>query len=161
MRLTLRNRGHQPAHFAIYRYEGITAQPVHVDVERAHTEELAVAAGGYDVAVQGPNRFWYELAGDPAGAAAGVEVASDDASSVRRLHLELANHGNREVKLSVRGLAYSDRTDVLTVKRRQRRRISWTTDRGWYDIEITAPADPAFRRRLTGHLEDGRPGLTA
>ena len=116
LRLTLRNRGRQTAHFAIYRYDDVTALPVHVDVERVHTEELGVTAGAYDVAVQGPNRFWYELAGDPAGAAAGVEVGSDDDASSRRLHLELDNHGNREVTLSVRGLAYSDRTEVVTVR---------------------------------------------
>lgn len=28
---------------------------------------------------------------------------------------------------------------------------------GWYDILVTDPADPAFRRRLAGRLETGRP----
>jgi phospholipase C len=41
------------------------------------------------------------------------------------------------------------------------RAITWPTDRGWYDVEVTAPQDATFRRRLTGRLETGRPTVTA
>lgn len=27
---------------------------------------------------------------------------------------------------------------------------------GWYDVEVTAAGDAAFRRRLMGHIENGR-----
>ncbi len=31
---------------------------------------------------------------------------------------------------------------------------------GWYDIEIAVDGDPAFRRRLSGHIENGKPSIT-
>ena len=159
--LGLRNRGRQAAHFVIYRYDDDIALPLHLDIERDHTEALGVSGGGYDIAVQGPNRFWYEPSGDANAAAAGIEVGTEGEGFSRRLHIELANHGDRSVTLSVRGHAYSDRIEEVTARPRQRRRLSWTTDQGWYDVEVTTPADPSFRRRLTGRLEDGRPGVTA
>ncbi|MGW7364621.1 phospholipase domain-containing protein, partial [Streptomyces sp. NPDC054841] len=32
--------------------------------------------------------------------------------------------------------------------------------RGWYDIEVTADGDSGFRRRLMGHIENGRPSVS-
>jgi phospholipase C len=31
---------------------------------------------------------------------------------------------------------------------------------GWYDLVVTVAGDPAFSRRLAGHIEDGRPSVT-
>ena len=36
----------------------------------------------------------------------------------------------------------------------------WPTDSGWYDVEVTTDDDPTYRRRLSGHLETGRPSIT-
>jgi phospholipase C len=44
---------------------------------------------------------------------------------------------------------------------RETRTKRWETVEGWYDLEVTAQEDPAFRRRLTGRVETGRPGVTA
>ncbi len=39
-------------------------------------------------------------------------------------------------------------------------RCTWPTDQGWYDVEVTTAEDPTYRRRLSGHLETGRPSIT-
>jgi phospholipase C len=38
----------------------------------------------------------------------------------------------------------------------------WVADDadGWYDVEITLAGSDSFRRRLTGHIENGQPSTT-
>jgi phospholipase C len=104
----------------------------------------------YEPAVQGPNRFWYELSGSTTGPA--VDVLFREAT------LELVNYGRTTVTLRVHALRYSTRSTTARLRGGHRRSLDWATDRGWYDLEVTAPA---FRRRLTGRVEDGRAGETA
>ena len=136
----------------VNRAEPLTrrACPIHLDVERDHTIELGVGPSGYDVAVQGPNRFWFEATGSAAGAAAEIEVGSHRTSSAQRLQLVL----------TVSGLAYTDRSEQITLRGHQRRVVPWPTDQGWYDVEVLSPDDDSFRRRLTGHQENGRDSVT-
>jgi phospholipase C len=159
LRLMLGNDGVRPVPFAIYPYSGELALPKHVDVRRRHTERLRVA-GGYRLAIQGPNRFWYELAGSRLGAAARVDVRAR-AVHRGRLQLELENGGGAHVRLRLAALAYGRRDLTVRLRPRETRTVSWETDGGWYDLEVTAREDAAFHRRLTGRVEDGRPGVTA
>ena len=159
LRLDLGNDGERAAHFAIYPYAGELLLPKHVDVERRHTERLAVT-GGYRLAIQGPNRFWYELAGSRLGAAARVDVRPV-ARNRTRLGLELENAGRATVTLRLAPLAYARGGQTVSLRPGETRTVSWDTDEGWYDLEVTAREDGTFRRRLTGRVEDGRPGVTA
>ena len=43
----------------------------------------------------------------------------------------------------------------VRVKPGETKTKSFDTDQGWYDLEVTAQEDAAFRRRLTGHLKTG------
>jgi phospholipase C len=159
LRLTLGNRGSRPAHFAIYPYSGELVLPKHVDVKRRHTEHFRVA-GGYRLAIQGPNRFWYELAGSRLGAAAGVDVRPGGPRRGGKLALELENAGRATVNLRLAANGHGRGGLPVRLRPGTTRSLSWDTDDGWYDIEVTAREDPAFRRRLTGRVEDGRPGVT-
>ena len=62
------------------------------------------------------------------------------------------------VKLKARG--YTSKTTTIELRGKQSRPLFWPTDSGWYDVEVTTPEDPAYRRRLSGHLETGRPSIT-
>jgi phospholipase C len=104
----------------------------------------------YELVVQGPNRFWYELSGSATGPA--VDVVFREGT------LELVNYGRATVTLRVHSLRYGTRSTTVRLRGGQRRSLDWATDRGWYDLEVTAPD---FRRRLTGRVEDGRSGVTA
>ena len=107
---------------------------------------VRLPAGGEWV-VQGPNRFWYELSGT-----APVDVMFRNGS------LDLVNYGRTTITLRVHALRYGTRTSTVRLRAGQHRSLPWATDNGWYDLEVTAPG---FRRRLTGRVEDGRPGTTA
>jgi phospholipase C len=161
LRVRLRNRGASPAHFALYPYAGVVGLPEHVDVERDHAEQLVVVGEAYRLAVQGPNRLWYELAGTRSGAAGRVDVRPGTVPYRRVLSLELENAGESRVTLRVAALGYGDGKETVRLRPGQTRTTTWDTDQGWYDLEVTAEEDPAFRRRLTGRLENGRPGITA
>jgi phospholipase C len=142
--LTLGDDGPGAAHFAVYPYGGPPSTPVHVDVTSRSVLRLPVTDL---VTVQGPNRFWYELSGT-----APVDVMFRNGSLI------LVNYGKALVTLRVHALRYGTRTVTVRLRPGRRRSLTWATDHGWYDLEVTTPG---FRRRLTGRVEDGRPGMTA
>lgn len=155
--LRLGNIGSRSAHFALYAYDGALAEPSHVDV--LGEEVLAVPVSEhYRLAVQGPNRFWFELAGSRAGRAARVDVHTR--GTPRGLALELRNDGAEEVLLKLRSLGHAQHEHQVQVAAGGVEPVEWPTARGWYDVEITTPHDLAFRRRITGRVEDGAPGVT-
>jgi phospholipase C len=157
LELTLRNRGESSAHFAVYPYGGELEFPLQVDVAREHRARLELPGEEYRLAVQGPNRFSYELEGTRSGARVDVRAAPRRGE----LAIELENAGSATVDLRLRALGYGRRIVDVRVRPGRTRRVEWDTDRGWYDLEVTAPEDLRFRRRLTGRVEDGRPGLSA
>nr|WP_192751313.1 phospholipase C, phosphocholine-specific [Actinopolymorpha pittospori] len=161
LRLKLTNGGSESAHFAIYPYHGEFEYPVHVDVRDEKGIAIALGSAGYRLAIQGPNQFWYELAGLPGGVAAGVDVSVRTAPRPRTVDLVLENTGRMPVTLRLRALGYGDRVQSVTLAPRAKRVQPWPTDKGWYDVEVTATKDTTFRRRLTGHVESGHEGVTA
>jgi phospholipase C len=136
-------------HFTVYPYGGELPEPLHVDV-RSRSEVRVPVGATYELTVQGPNRFWYELSGAVAGPA--VDVVFRNGS------LDLLNRGRTTVTLRVQALRYGSRTSTVRLRPGQRRSLDWATDRGWYDLSVTTQD---FRRRLTGRVEDGHPGITA
>jgi phospholipase C len=155
--LAVSNGGAEAAHFAIYPYGGELPAPAHVDVRREHAETIAVA-GPYELAVQGPNRFWAELAGSADGAAAGLDVRARQHES--SLELELVNLSSKPLTLKVKSRGYGSKTVPVELRGKQTRTLPWPTDQGWYDVEVTTAEDTSYRRRLTGHLETGKPSVT-
>lgn len=158
--MKLRNRGASAAHFAVYPYAGELERPLQVDVRHAHEERLDLAGDVYRLGVQGPNRFWCELAGQRSGDAARVDVRLGAAVFWRLLVLDLENHGDGPVTLRLKALAFGDRERSVRLRPGRSRTIEWETDRGWYDVEVTARDDHAFRRRFTGRVETARAGVT-
>jgi phospholipase C len=163
LKVSLANYGDRSAHFAVYGFAGETAEPVHFDVHGCTDTELALAGDAYDVTVSGPNRFVREFAGTQSGAAGSLLVTSDVPRRARRLTLTLVNCSDATLDVAISPLAYSDdEPRQLRLRPGRERRVTWSTadTEGWYDLEITAAQDPSFRRRLLGHLENGRPSVT-
>jgi len=102
--------------------------------------------GSYDLWILGPNGFHRQFAGREKDAA--VTWRFDPAAA-------------RLILTAAPGLAIASR-------RHPDAHPSWqgagkphtvplTATGGWYDLEVTDPSDPAYRRRLAGRLETGRP----
>ncbi|MFE3742270.1 phosphocholine-specific phospholipase C [Streptomyces sp. NPDC059134] len=170
--VALSNTGPASAHFALYPYAGEFAIPQHRDV-RGRTQWTVPLTGqdrterdSYRFTITGPNGFRREFSGPVAGD--GPEVASSVDHHDRDLHLTLTNRGTRPVTFTVRPLGYVEEDDLdgwtrrITVKPGRSRGVvhSAADAHGWYDIEVTTDAAEGsaapFRRRLMGHVENGR-----
>ncbi|MFE2598141.1 phosphocholine-specific phospholipase C [Streptomyces sp. NPDC059396] len=177
--VALSNTGRASAHFALYPYAGEFEIPQHRDVRGTAQWRVpltGVKGDGYRFTITGPNGFRREFAGPVTGH--GAEVASSVDHHDRDLHLTLRNNGDLPVTFTVRPLGYVDEADLhgwtrrITVKPGRSRNVvhSAADAHGWYDVEVTAEPSahgagtgdtPArFRRRLMGHIENGRPSVS-
>jgi phospholipase C len=161
--VTLGNLGSATAAFAVYPYAGELPEPPYLDVDGGTTDtvQAQLPQDRWDLVVQGPNRTWQELAGSVTGAAAAVDVRQRFVARRAALGLMLDNHGNRTVTLLVKPLAYKGDARRVRVSAGRTVELTWPTDKGWYDLQVTAVEDSAFRRRLTGRVETGRTTNTA
>ncbi|MFI9625650.1 phosphocholine-specific phospholipase C [Streptomyces sp. NPDC052042] len=169
VRVTLGNTGRSSAHFVLYPYAGEFPVPQHRDVKGTAQWAVPVNGSVYRFTVTGPNGFRREFAG-PAegGATAGAEVASRIDAHERDLHLTLRNDGRTALTFTVRPLGYVDEADLRdwtrTVKvkpGRSRAVVHSAADaHGWYDLEVTVDGEGGFRRRLMGHIENGRASVS-
>jgi phospholipase C len=160
--LRLANTGRRATSFTVYSFAETMPSPTWVPVDGGQVEVTSLpVATEWDVLVQGPNRFWCRLVGSAAGAAAGVDVRPTFGRARAALGLTLVNDGTVTVTLELRSLAYKEKKRTVRLAAGAHRDITWPTDHGWYDVQVTAPADASFRRHLTGRVETGRPTVTA
>lgn len=164
LRLELRNTGRSSAHFALYPYAGEFDVPQHRDVRGTSQWTVPLTGDAYRFTITGPNGFRREFAGPVSGR--GAEVGSSVDHHDRDLHLTLRNEGDLPVTFTVRSLGYADEADLGDWRRefkvkpgRSRHVVHSAADaHGWYDIEVTAGR--GFRRRLMGHIENGKPSVS-
>ncbi len=155
LEVRLSEAGTTGAPFAIYGYAGELPFPAHVFVAAGETSPttLDVPAGRWDVVVQGPNSFWYELAGSLEGTAGRVDVRVLAGSGSPSLRLALRNAGDARVTLDLHAGRPEDDLEGIRLEAGEARRLSLPTRRRWYDVTVTAREDATFRRRLTGRVE--------
>ncbi|MFE5940729.1 phosphocholine-specific phospholipase C [Streptomyces sp. NPDC056470] len=159
----LKNSGKASAHFALYPYAGEFTAPQHRDVRGTAQWAVPLTRDRYRFTITGPNGFRREFEGPAAG---GADLASHIDHHDRDLHLTVRNTGTAAVSFTVRPLGYVDRDDLrdwtrtVTVKPGRSRTLvhSAADAHGWYDVEVTSPG--GFRRRLMGHIENGRASVS-
>ncbi|MFE7575023.1 phosphocholine-specific phospholipase C [Streptomyces sp. NPDC057521] len=165
LRVELANSGKASAHFALYPYAGEFPAPQHQDVRGEGHWTVAGTGGAYRFTVTGPNGFRREFEGPADG---GAEVTTRVDGRDRDLHLTLRNNGRRTLTFLVRPLGYVDEADLrgwtrrVTVKPGRARTVvhSAADAHGWYDLAVTAEGEIGFRRRLMGHIENGRASVS-
>ncbi|MVO89806.1 phospholipase C, phosphocholine-specific [Streptomyces sp. p1417] len=163
LKVRLRNGGRRSAHFALYPYAAEFPVPQHQDVAHEGSWALPEKSDAYHFTVTGPNGFRREFTGRGEGAA-----ALSSAITRREIHLTLANRGKEPLVYTVRPLGYVEEADVrrrtrtVRVRAGSSRTLAWATgdERGWYDVEVTVEGDEGFRRRLMGHIENGRASVS-
>ncbi|MGW7284841.1 phosphocholine-specific phospholipase C [Streptomyces sp. NPDC054847] len=166
--VAVRNSGRASAHFALYPYAGEFPVPQHRDVRGEAQWTVPLTRADYRFTITGPNGFRREFAGPARGTA---EVRSVIDHHDRDVHLTLRNSGSAPLTFTVRPLGYVEEADLhgwtrrITVKAGRSRTVvhSAADAHGWYDLEVTVEGperESGFRRRLMGHIENGRPSVS-
>jgi phospholipase C len=116
--------------------------------------------GAYDFSVHGPGGFLRRLTGHAAGA--GPEVGALHNGDGEEVRLVLTNEGGTTVRLTVDSAYGNDKP--ATYKLGPGARVVHTAharrSHGWYDLSVVSDHDGTFLRRLTGHVETGRPSTS-
>ncbi|MFG2223367.1 phosphocholine-specific phospholipase C [Streptomyces sp. NPDC048644] len=162
-RMAVRNGGTASAHFALHPYAGEYEAPQHRDVTGTGSWDVPVKDGAYRFTVTGPNGFRREFAGHGTGAAAGAQVRTRIDADRREIHLTFVNGGAADLTVTLAPLAYGDAAPrTLKVKAGGTRTVAHPAAdaHGWYDLALTVAEDTPFRRRLMGHIENGKESVT-
>lgn len=107
----------------------------------------------YDVWVLGPNGFHRRFAGRADDAMPSLIWEFDPASAT--MSIAVSNG-----RLTVTPGAYRDHHKAWSANGPARHRWDLSGTGGWYDLVLTSPDAPGFRRRLAGRLETGRHSIT-
>ena len=158
--LTFVNDGHAGAAFSVW-----SARPGEgpwfytVGAGGRLVAEQGLAGDGYDLVVHGPNGFLRRFAGSGAD---GPEVEAAYDPGLGRIVLSLSNPGVAR-KITVAPGAYGVvGARIYLLKAGEAAKDAWPLIRSahWYDLIVTSGDDPHWQRRLSGHLETGRPSLS-
>lgn len=160
--ITLRftNAGGMAAVFHVYDQRHLDRIPrrytVDAGAELAGRWRLDGSDGAYDLWVRGPNGFHRHFAGDRASADALGAARWELTPGMLRLHVAPGS-----AAMTVAAGAYAGAHAAWAVPPAGGTR-NWALGptHGWYDLILSSPQRPAFRRRLAGHVEDGAPGFT-
>ncbi|MEN3541088.1 phospholipase C, phosphocholine-specific [Microbispora sp. ZYX-F-249] len=155
--ITLRNSGTASAHFILYGHLGELAKPAHFDVLGTAEEVVYFPGPAYDLLVVGPNGFRREFRG---GTADPVEVTGAIDAAARAVSLTVTNRSGIPAEVSFTPLAYGGAARTVPIAAGDTVHVEWPAPTGWYDLTVGVTGHDRFARRLMGHIENGRPGVT-
>jgi phospholipase C len=153
LRFDLNNLGRWGAHLQA-RSNDVKGAPFSytVGAGKSLRPELAVT-GGFDVSFHGPHGYFRRFAGNTHEPLLEVRGRSRDG----RLVLTLRNHSDHTLQVHVADAYGADRTVRVRAGRRKEVHVHVAATHGWYDVLVTLPEQPHFKRGLAGRLENGRP----
>ncbi|WP_369046732.1 phosphocholine-specific phospholipase C [Sinomonas sp. P10A9] len=106
----------------------------------------------YDVHLHGPAGWYRRLAGTTTAADIRVTVTRNGAAG--HAQFRITNAGSAAAALTLKD-AYGTGSQALALNPGQGKTVVIPTQGGWYDLTVTAAADPKLVRILAGRLEVG------
>ncbi len=161
--LRMTNTGTASTHLTLYPYAREYDAPAHFDVPGTAIEAVPLTGGTYDFTLTGPNGFRREFAGTVASQAASVDITTSITSAPRQLTLLVSSHSTETVTVTLTPRTYSHASPQrCTLTPGTTTTLAWATEdaNGWYDLTLTLDQDPAYRRRLMGHIENGHDSIS-
>lgn len=158
-RLTLRNPGNAGAVLHVYDRQALARPPRRYTVGAGARldDGWRLGEGGvYDLWLLGPDGFHRQFRGD-ARDAGSLEAQLVPVTS--GLRLRLVNHGEVPQPVRVESRMNDGWRAMAHVSAGGAVELKYTGCEGWYDLEVSAPAMPAFGRRLAGRIDGGKPGV--
>ncbi|MFT4435683.1 phospholipase domain-containing protein [Caballeronia sp. 15715] len=163
--LSFANTGKVGANFYVYTADP-TAMPKRYTVEAGKQLSDTWPAdknGQYSLSVVGPNGYFRRFTGAVAAdAAVQAETVTCYDVANGNVYLTLGNQGTAPVVFTVTDLAYGQPPRSITVPAIKTAEDHWdlSCSSNRYDLHVTMPSNPAFQRRLAGHVETGRAGTS-
>jgi phospholipase C len=119
------------------------------------------AAGGYDVAVHGPNGFLRGFKGAMGDGSVRLAIREEYDTKRKSIALAIRNQGLQPGAVRVID-GYTGQRVMIAIQPGQVISRSWNLERlwGWYDLVITADGDPQFRYQFAGHVETGEHSIS-
>ncbi|WP_211127686.1 phosphocholine-specific phospholipase C [Streptomyces yatensis] len=116
--------------------------------------------GAYDFQVHGPAGFLRHLTGHATGT--GPEVTARHDRATGEVRLTLVNQGDATVRLTVTDGYEKEKAAHYRLRPGARVVHTVRTDRShqWYDLSVVSDHDSGYLRRLAGHVETGRAGMS-
>ena len=155
--ITIANPGRAGAAFGLYPAEAQAGGPWFYTVEAGKTlEDRLVLGGGYDLALHGPNGFLRRFRGGPRDI---LEVSQGYDAKSGLLQLTLKSRGRARLVVHAANAYAPGAARRIAIAAGQTLLEAWpiASEGHWYDLTVTVEGDPAFERRLAGHVETGRP----
>jgi phospholipase C len=160
VRLTFVNDGHAGAALSVWPDGGDTGPWFHTVAPGTRLAfDHPIGPDGYDLSVHGPNGFFRQFVGAGAGE---PEVQAAHGPDGGRLDLTITSPGAARV-ITVTPIAYPPGEARAHPVDADRSIVSpWRIERSahWYDLVVTSSDDRRWLRRLSGHVETGRPSLS-
>jgi phospholipase C len=158
--LTFANEGRAGAVFSLWPADTSSGPWFHTVGGGARLMvDHVIEPGGYDLVVHGPNGFLRRFAGS---GRLGPEVEA--VYRPEQSQIAITIHGGDETaRITVKpGVYRHGPARVHSMGARQVVTDIWDVGETahWYDLIVTSDADPEWSRRLSGHLETGRPSLS-
>ncbi|MEN4918736.1 phospholipase C, phosphocholine-specific [Achromobacter spanius] len=158
-RLTLRNSGGAGAVLHVYDRHALAQPPRRYTVgagARLDDGWRLENGGAYDLWLLGPDGFHRHFRGNAQDAgmleAQLVPVTSG-------LRLRLVNHSDTPQPVRVESRMDDGWRAMAHVSAGGAIELKYSGCEGWYDLDVAAPAMPAFGRRLAGRIDGGKPGV--
>ncbi|MBB1596929.1 phospholipase C, phosphocholine-specific [Achromobacter sp. UMC46] len=158
-RLTLRNPGNAGAVLHVYDRLDLAHAPRRYTVgQGARLDDgwRLAEHGAYDLWLLGPDGFHRQFRGDARDAGM-LETQLVPVTS--GLRLRLVNHSDTPQPVKVESHMGDGWRAMAHVQAGGALELKYAGSEGWYDLEISAPALPAFGRRLAGRVDAGKPGV--
>ncbi|MBO1013581.1 phospholipase C, phosphocholine-specific [Achromobacter sp. SD115] len=158
-RLTLRNPGAAGAVLHVYDRRALEHAPRRYTVgagARLDDGWRLHDGGAYDLWLLGPDGLHRQFRGDARDAGALEAQVTPTATG---LSLRLVNRGEAPQPVKVESRMGDGWCAMAHVQADGSLELAYGGCQGWYDLEISAPALPAFGRRLAGRIDAGKPGL--
>jgi phospholipase C len=159
--LTVTNAGCASVHLDIYANAYRTDGPWFYDIPACTSQRLIFGTqtntgGLYDFTCYGPNGFQRRFAGKSQTNCSLLEVSSSIDPTAGGIQLTMSNATGASATFTVSNGYAGAGPWTYSVPANQIATDTYfvvTNNSGWYDLTVTVDTDPAFLRRLAGHIE--------
>ncbi len=158
-RLTLRNQGAAGAVLHVYDRHALEHAPRRYTVgvgSRLDDGWRLHGGGAYDLWLLGPDGLHRQFRGDARDAGMLEAQLVPAAAGVL---VRLINRGEEPQPVKLESRMGDGWCAMAHVQADSTLDLAYGGCQGWYDVEISAPAMPAFGRRLAGRIDASKPGL--